>query len=427
MTFKPPFQRVLIIGDPRTIPTSLYRVSRTWFAVAKPEELTGCTLPLEDVLALNFPPEFNINAYDSHIEDIAAWMSQLVQTHGSFDRIVAPTEYTIQIGSRLRARFGVPGWTPELADRVRDKGVMKARVKAAGIATAEFLDPAVISDSAEIAAWIATRPGRLVLKPKTQAGSRGLHIFDDAKSLNATLAAMPIEVRNCHLVEDFLPWPLLHIDGLVRNGKLRFVAGSRYLAPCLSWLADGSAMGSVLLTQPEMLRRIVEFAQELVQALGLEDLVFHLEAFFDGTSLHFLEIAGRPGGAAIVPHLRSQYGIDLQAEMIRCDLGLPAGSDAVGQLQADTIPRCGGWIATQMPTSAACKVTGMLGLDDLPSSVFDADLPKIGAYFNLHGDEGLPSGRFHVRTVSESETEAALSAIAERYKLLVKILDPAPK
>lgn len=312
MTSTPSFQRVLIIGDPRTVPASLYRVSRTWFAIAKPEELAGCALPLEEVLALNFPPEFNIDVYNTRIDDIVKWMSRLVQVHGPFDRIVTPTEYTIQIGSRLRARFGVPGWTPELADRVRDKGVMKARMKAAGVSTADFLDLATISDSAMINAWAATRPGRIVLKPKTQAGSRGLYIFEDAKSLSSALSIMSDEMRCRHLIEDFLPWPLLHIDGLVRDGKLRFVAGSRYLAPCLSWLADGSAMGSVLLTQPEMLGGIAEFARRVIEALDIDDLVFHLEAFFDGTSLHFLEIAGRPGGAAIVPHLCSQYCIDLQ-------------------------------------------------------------------------------------------------------------------
>ncbi|MDQ3287637.1 MAG: hypothetical protein M3Q42_05125 [Pseudomonadota bacterium] len=419
------FERVLILGDPRLVPTSLWPMSHKWFAAARVEEVQGCLLPLQAGLQLRFPEEFNIDAYMDQRELLIEWASGIAASHGAFDRIIAPTEYTIEIGALLREALGVPGWMPGEAERVRNKGVMKARMRAANVHTADFIDLATVSDLSEIRRWADGRPGRIVLKPKTQAGSRGVRVVDDGEALAACLDSMSGEVRLQHLVEDFMPWPLLHIDGLVRDGELLFLAGARYLDPCLSWLADGRAMGSVLLTDKPSLQRVTDFAHEVVEAMQLRDMVFHLEAFDDGNTLHFLEIAGRPGGAAIVPHLRSQYGVDLQEEMIRCDLGLLPGSDAQGQLAADAVstPRSGGWIATPMPTGDPCRVVGMRGLDDLPGSVFDADLPRIGSTFNLRGDEGLASGRFHVRTQSETQSEEALRAIADRYALLVSTPD----
>lgn len=425
MNTSPQFNRVLIVGDPRTVPVALRSVANNWFAAAKAEEVEGCVLPLQAGLGLAFPQEFNIDAYLDQADLLIDWASGMVGSRGPFDRIVAPTEYTIEIGARLRELLDVPGWGSREAERVRNKGVMKTRMRAAGVNTADFIDLATVCDAAAIRRWAKSRPGRIVLKPKTQAGSRGVSIVEDSDALAACLDAMPGEALRQHLVEDFMPWPLLHIDGLVRNGRLRFLAGARYLDPCLSWIAEGRAMGSVLLTGRKSLERVVDFAHEVVAAMELRDMVFHLEAFDDGDALHFLEIAGRPGGAAIVPHLRSQYGIDLQEEMIRCDLGLPPGSDAQGQLATDALsaPRSGGWIATPMPTGSPCRVIGMRGLSELPGSVFDADLPRIGSSFNLHGDEGLASGRFHVRTQSEAEAEEALRTIADRYALLVSAIE----
>ncbi len=420
MTHVTSFQRVLLIGDPGKLPAPVFGLAREWFVVAAEHELANTPQLFRDAHAVPLASEIDIEVYHDHADEIHAWAQDIVRIHGPFDRIIAPSEYTICIGAQLRDRFGVPGWNEDEAARVRDKGEMKRRMTSAGVPTAGFIDLAVTTDLACIEAWAAKRPGRLVFKPKNQAGSRGVQIFDRADALCAAVARMPRDLSSKHLVEDFVYGQLLHIDGLMRDGELRFLAASRYLAPCLSWLNDSQAMGSVLISNRQALDRIMQFTTDVLAALSLNDLTFHLEAFDDGDGLTFLEIAGRPGGAAIVPYLRSQYGIDLLEEMVRCDLGLPSCGHSRGAMELDQTPRNGGWIATSMPTAAACRVVGMRGLDALPSSVFLADLPAIGERFNMNGDEGKASGRFHVATGSEAETEEALRTIDERYQLMVE-------
>lgn len=56
-----------------------------------------------------------------------------------FERVLSLSEYELLDVARIRARFGISGYTFAQVERVRNKLIMKRMVEAAGIRVPQFL------------------------------------------------------------------------------------------------------------------------------------------------------------------------------------------------------------------------------------------------------------------------------------------------
>lgn len=79
---------------------------------------------------------------------------------------------------------------------------------------------------------------------------------------------------DCFEVEEYINGAILHIDGLVKNGKLGVCVASEYLGTCLDY-ANGFPLGSF---QIETTRAIKQWTQQCLQAVDIQQGCFHLEA-----------------------------------------------------------------------------------------------------------------------------------------------------
>lgn len=418
----PSKKHIVIVGDVDSVPAALKNGSYDLTLICKKDPRAHQDKAVARTYELDIEFSYDINEYLPQMAAICALSKQAEQAAGPIWRVVAPMEQTILPGALLRDYLQIPGIHGDLARRFRDKLLMKKILeKNTAIPLAPYVALSAEMEDAEVLARAAPLGYPLVFKPRMQAGSRGIVVCHHRQDLQGALAQSV--KREDFLIEKFIDYPLVHIDGLVRDGELCFVSGSRYLHTCLQWAQEKMAMASASISDPLLQEAIVKFAQQVSSGLEMRDNVFHLEAFLGPKQqLIFLEIGARPGGAGITTSLAEQFGIALELEALHCDLGLAALSAAQGFI-ADPKPRgSAGWIVTPFPSTNPCVVRKLFGLERLPYSIWFADLPWPGKIYNRYFDEGFPSGKFYLRGKDEAAVRKDLESIAAAYTIEIEEL-----
>ena len=205
---------------------------------------------------------------------------------------------------------------------LRDKGLQKRHIRAAGIPVA---DSELVVHPRELHEFVHPRG---VLKPLDSSATRGMHTWtNDAE--RADVAELPPDTLSAGpwLAESWVDGEELHVDGVVRGGEVRFASVGRYLGNVLG-IREGGLVASVLEhpeRQPELHARDRETADRVMAALDHRDGVFHLEVFeqSDGDMV-FGECGGRIPGGSFDEMIRLHHGVDLHDEWARAVLGLPS-------------------------------------------------------------------------------------------------------
>lgn len=261
--------------------------------------------------------------------------------------VLALAEFDVERAAVLRGELGLPGLDTAAAVAYRDKVTMKAYARAAGLQVPDFAPVGCVAD---ITAFMAAHPGKVVVKPRGGSGSVGVRFLDSAHhggadpggpdqvaALAAAVAAEPYEV------EQFVEGVVHHVDAFRVDGERLVAVPSRYTAQgCLSFLTD-TPFGSLTLDAADPLAvRLADEVWRVVDALPSPPTVaVHAEFFVtpDGRTV-LCEIAARIGGGAIPAMLGRVLGIDPREMWARIECGLPVDLDAVRQ-RTRTAPRAG--------------------------------------------------------------------------------------
>jgi biotin carboxylase len=241
-------------------------------------------------------------------------------------QVVAVSEYDLELGAAVREYLGVKGYSSEYVRRFRDKVYSKSLVVAGGVRTPEWLPvhAGMTADSID-----STWSYPVVVKPVSGAASSGVRVCLDRAELQEKLDGLDPELE--WEAETFIPGPVYHCDGYAENGVVGYLSMSKYVGSCTSFNA-GRPLGSVSVQHTESAQLLADGVDRTLRALGLENGVFHLEAFLDRGEFVFLEIGHRPGGGEILPVTHRHGGVDLMSAAVRLSCELPA-------LQPGTRPR----------------------------------------------------------------------------------------
>ncbi|HEY8427511.1 MAG TPA: ATP-grasp domain-containing protein, partial [Sandaracinaceae bacterium] len=208
--------------------------------------------------------------------------------------------------------YGVRGAGVDRARMWRDKVAMKARVRAAGLKTAEHV---AVDRKSDADALVGALGLPVVLKPRDASGGRGLVLAHDREEVRAALADGWMAERFVHGVE-------LSVESLVQHGRVLFENVTEYLRPGWANLVPASLPERV----DAAVRRLNRAA---IEALEVEDGLTHLEAFVtngdaDGEpSIVFGELACRPPGGSLMELLQRAYGFDPWQSHLELELGRP--------------------------------------------------------------------------------------------------------
>ncbi|HET9643199.1 MAG TPA: hypothetical protein VFP68_07560 [Burkholderiaceae bacterium] len=318
-------------------------------------------------------------------------------------RVVCLSEFSMLIGGLLRSRLGVPGLDDRRTLACRSKLEMRRLAAAAGIREPRFVE-ATPSTARSLPFGFP-----VIVKPIIGESSRGVVRIDDEAGLERYLADAP----EAFVAEEYIDAPVYHVDGVVREGRVLGFIASRYLNTCLDF-NHGRCLGSYIVTEAETNRRLGEAAQAIVTALDVDDTLFHLEVFYDGRDVWFLEIGARMAGADVSYLVHDVLGVNLLEVAVNAELGLPLPALPSG----GAVDRSGGWLLLPEPHHYPSRVTRADTLTGRVPGVLRELVPEPGTVFKEQGHyAALMAGRYVVGAPDGDSARARLEEIVRRFRL----------
>lgn len=231
------------------------------------------------------------------------------------DLVVGLDEFDTTRAAQLRELLRLEGMTLSEALRWRDKLAMRGIAAAAGIAVPKFV---AFHAWAEVQAFIEQVPGPWLVKPRMLAGSHGIRKYESAADVLGAFERMGQESAD-YLLEQFIPGPLYHVDGIVDGGRVRFVQAHRYGRPLLEVAHQGGVFTSTTVQHGSPTEAVlVDAHAHVVAALGMGRGVTHAEFIEDRDGRFvFVETACRVGGAHLSDLIEVTSGLNLWREWAR--------------------------------------------------------------------------------------------------------------
>jgi hypothetical protein len=242
-----------------------------------------------------------VSVYSYYISN-GAIDADVLDLHARFgiDRIVAMGEADVIRAARLRAALNLPGQSLESAVAYRDKVVMKALLRGAGIPVTPFR---ALGSPMDLIEFEREYPLPLFIKPISSSGGTGVRPLRTRAELRAFLetgfiARFPdSEYLGDLMVEKLVEGRLYHVDGLVVEGRIEIVVPSAYL-----FSERKAVRGSRTMEKEEplygRLRAVVESALAALPSPG--SFSFHAEIFHTAEDEILVnEIASRTGAGKI--------------------------------------------------------------------------------------------------------------------------------
>lgn len=257
---------------------------------------------------------------DFHFNPSVETLALALHERWGFDQVVAVSEFELLRAARLRELFALPGQNMHSANAFRDKLAMKDILSEADVPLATY---ASVSNCADLLRFIDRVGYPVVVKPRRGGGSMDVHVLHgmaDVELLVDTHRDLGTDDGAHLLVEEYIEHELLHVDGLIVNGEVKFMwPSTQGDSTCLD-IKLGQALHSSMLDECDPLfgptRTLTN--QALAALPTPETFMFHAEIFLtiNGT-LVFNEVASRAGGGMIEDVIELGFGIFLPEAYVR--------------------------------------------------------------------------------------------------------------
>lgn len=277
-------------------------------------------------------------------------------------RVVALEEYDIVTAAHIREHLSVPGMGTTTARCFQDKLAMRCKANEVVIPQPKFV-PLVNYEA--IDEFMRRTSPPWMLKPRIGASSMGIRKLHDSETVWRAIADLdarePFHERSAfHLLEEFIPGDVYHVDSLVAGGQVLFASVERYGAPPFQVSHFGGVPISYFVKHGSQEQRaLLMLNKKLLDGFGFEQGVTHAEfirradserhanpvgavstaefgiarkidsANFsraetsESDQFNFLEIAARVGGAYTADTIAAATGINLWREWARIELATP--------------------------------------------------------------------------------------------------------
>ena len=247
-------------------------------------------------------------------------VTEVAHRHGVDGALTVSADRAVPIVAAVTERLGLPSIGTEVAQRMRNKIVMRRAFAEEGVPQPPF---AAVRSLKEGRRALETVGVPAVLKPADSGGQRGVFRIDSEDDLDAHLhAALAESAEQECILEGFIDGTEMNGIVIAREGKAEVVTLSDRLRPVgvgfgVGWihLYPASVFGDQLDLSEHVVTRAVE-------VLGLRDgIAFpQLIARPDG-SVAVVEVAARIPGGQMADLVRHATGVDLVDVALRFALG----------------------------------------------------------------------------------------------------------
>jgi biotin carboxylase len=247
-------------------------------------------------------------------------------------RVVALEEYDIVTAAHIREHLCVSGMGTTNARCFQDKLAMRCKAKEVVIPQPKFVS---LCNHEVLDEFMKRTASPWMLKPRIGASSMGIKKLHDPETVWRAIAGLdarePFHERSAfHLLEQFLPGDVYHVDSLVAGGRVLFASVERYGAPPFEVSHSGGVPISYSVKHGSQEQRaLLKLNKKLLKRFGFEQGVTHAEFIRRADSEHesdryvFLEVAARVGGAYTADTIAAATGINLWCEWAKIELATP--------------------------------------------------------------------------------------------------------
>lgn len=262
----------------------------------------------------------------SMLRELLAWEYQLEASADAFFNarpdlapvLVAPlVEYATPFAARLAERYGVPGAGAAAARILRDKALLRAVSRSAGIDNPVSRS---VGDARDLRKFMDEHPGPVILKHADRQASLGAKVLRDPDEAEAAWwecatadeGAMapdrPVPVRM--LAERFVQGDEYSVEMLVREGRPLFsnVTGKQ-LFPGPRPVELGHLVPAPIDAPLDALLR--RRTKDVLRSVGFGTGAVHCEWIVSAGVPYLVECAGRFAGDGIIALIEEAYRIDL--------------------------------------------------------------------------------------------------------------------
>ena len=248
-------------------------------------------------------------------------------------RVVALEEYDIVTAAQIREHLCVSGMGTTTARCFQDKLAMRRKANENAIPQPKFV-PLVNYEVLD--EFMKQTSSPWMLKPRTGASSMGIKRIHDPDAVWRAITDLDArelfhERSAFHLLEQFIPGDVYHVDSLVAGSRVLFASVERYGAPPFEVSHFGGVPISYSVKHGSQEQRaLLALNKKLLKGFGFEQGVTHAEfirpadlAQHESDQFIFLEVAARVGGAYTAETIEAATGINLWREWARIELATP--------------------------------------------------------------------------------------------------------
>lgn len=234
------------------------------------------------------------------------------------------TDKPVKAFAYATTKLGLPGYTPEIARQVTDKGVMAQVLKAHDVAMPWFYIAHDLNELKQLSKSI-TFP--CIMKPVNNSASRGVIKISSIQELEE---AYNYSSKNCSegqsvIIEEYMQGPEVSVETLIIDGEPIVVQVTDKLTTGAPHFVEMGHSQPSRLPQ-ETIECIKCVAQKAVIALGLQNSTAHVEIIVTAEGPKIVEVGGRLGGDGITAHL---VKLSSHIDMLEVSLNLMTGGKPV--------------------------------------------------------------------------------------------------
>jgi biotin carboxylase len=248
-------------------------------------------------------------------------------------RVVALEEYDIVTAAHIREHLCVSGMGTTTARCFQDKLAMRSKANEVVIPQPKFVS---LVNYEVLDEFMKRTSSPWMLKPRIGASSMGIKKLHDPETVWRAIAELDArdafhERSDFHLLEQFIPGDVYHVDSLVAAGKVLFASVERCGAPPFEVSHSGGVSISYFVKHGSQEQRaLLKLNKKLLDGFGFEQGVTHAEFIRRADSkqqesdqFDFLEVAARVGGAYTADTIAAATGINLWREWANLELATP--------------------------------------------------------------------------------------------------------
>jgi biotin carboxylase len=249
----------------------------------------------------------------------------------AFDGVFTYWEESVPVAARLAQALGVPGMSPEAADKARSKRLTLVATHAAGIPSPRFAPIPRVGSVDQTPEWLSFPA---VVKPEYGSSAMGVYRVNSDEELHDALtrvepALLPLNpdgnftaYGDDFLIEEYLDGTEFDIDLLFSEGRPVYATVTENW-PTLEPFFFETGLNCPSLHLEDALQALIDIAIRGVRSLGIETGAVHVEAKDTSTGPRLLEINARMGGGSVRDNNLEVYGVDLVEEHLLASVGIP--------------------------------------------------------------------------------------------------------